>query len=205
MGGMTQKRCPVCGKLHPMTAMRCSCGARLIDAPTVIVETPETPPPPIPDKSPTQSPGANQASGHWICEACHFQWNREGDSVCQLCERKRETAVGDNSVRPVTAENSYVLRFPFGDVNFTSNLAVGRDPAFCSFASQLQEFDKVSRKHAIVEVGPASGLSIVDMGSTNGTYVNGVRLDPNARSAVKVGDGLSFSKALTGQILGGTE
>jgi hypothetical protein len=48
----------------------------------------------------------------------------------------------------------------------------------------------VSRSHAEVEVTPA-GVSIRDVGSTNGTYINGERLD---RSQLKAGDEMIIGK-----------
>lgn len=193
MAGVMQKRCPACGKHHSMNVMRCNgCGARLIDAPTVVVDVPEAaPPPPVRSLAPT---------GRWKCEACQFEQNSETDVACRLCELKRELPVGERVAGADAVGAAYVLRFPFGDVPFTTDLAIGRDPAFCSFSAQLQSFEKVSRKHAIVEVDTRSDLNLVDMGSTNGTYINGLRLDQNTRSPVKVGDEVSFSKALTGQI-----
>ena len=197
MGSVTQKRCTACGKLHPMTAMRCSCGARLIDAPTVVVNIPE-PSSPLPVDQPT-------LDDRWKCDACQFEQNRESDSICQLCEHPRELPMGDHAAGTEALATSYVLRFPFGDVSFTANLAIGRDPTFCNFSERLQAFGMVSRKHAIVELDARSGLAVVDMGSTNGTYVNGVRLDRSARSSIQVGDEVSFSKSLTGQIHRGTQ
>jgi len=44
--------------------------------------------------------------------------------------------------------------------------------------------DSMSKLHAAVEVG-AQGVRIVDLGSTNGTYVNGAR---NERADLKHGD-----------------
>lgn len=44
--------------------------------------------------------------------------------------------------------------------------------------------DSVSKLHAAIEVG-ASGVRVVDLGSTNGTYVNGARSE---RADLKHGD-----------------
>ena len=44
-------------------------------------------------------------------------------------------------------------------------------------SSHLQlEDESVSRMHAVIEVSPTKEVSVVDLGSTNGTFVNGVRV-----------------------------
>ena len=193
MAGVSQKSCKACGKLHPINAMRCTtCGARLIDAPIVVVD--------VLDVTETPSTGASPSADRWKCEYCHFEHNDNSEDACQLCERSRDLPAGEQETGTNAAQPVYVLRFPFGDVTFESSLAIGRDPDFCNFSERLQAFEKVSRKHAILEVDAGSGLSLVDMGSTNGTYVNGSRLDFNARSTVRIGDEVSFSKGLICQI-----
>ena len=38
----------------------------------------------------------------------------------------------------------------------------------------------------------AVGVEIRDLGSTNGTYINGIRIPPNEKSAVHRGDEVKF-------------
>ena len=45
--------------------------------------------------------------------------------------------------------------------------------------------EKVSRIHSVIEVAPDGRLSIIDMGSVEGTYVNGKRVN---KGAIAVGD-----------------
>lgn len=59
---------------------------------------------------------------------------------------------------------------------------IGRDPGHAVVLSH----PSVSRTHARIESGPA-GTSIVDLGSTNGTIVNG-RLRRNRRAPLRGGD-----------------
>jgi pSer/pThr/pTyr-binding forkhead associated (FHA) protein len=51
----------------------------------------------------------------------------------------------------------------------------------------------VSRKHAVIH---RSGgvITIEDMGSTNGTYVNKKKIQPHAPQAIKPGDEVRFGK-----------
>jgi pSer/pThr/pTyr-binding forkhead associated (FHA) protein len=51
----------------------------------------------------------------------------------------------------------------------------------------------VSRLHAVVRLH-GEDLTITDLGSSNGTYVNGVRLMPNRETAVARGDLIALGK-----------
>ncbi len=72
---------------------------------------------------------------------------------------------------------------------------VGRGSA----AGLILDADSVSRKHARIERF-GGGHKIVDMGSTNGTYVNGVRVK---EQILKDGDRIGIGKALLKYIAGG--
>ncbi|CAH2602459.1 FHA domain-containing protein [Rhodovastum atsumiense] len=60
-------------------------------------------------------------------------------------------------------------------------LTIGRDPA-CNITFDPQRDDMVSRRHAAIRVssGDPPGFRIVDLGSSNGTFVNGQRLQGEA-------------------------
>src|SRR6185436_3662985 len=45
--------------------------------------------------------------------------------------------------------------------------------------------EKVSRIHSVIEVGADGSLSIIDMGSVEGTYVNGKRVN---KGSIALGD-----------------
>jgi len=72
---------------------------------------------------------------------------------------------------------------------------VGRGSA----AGLILDADSVSRKHARIERF-GGGHKIVDLGSTNGTYVNGVRIK---EQILKDGDRIGIGKALLKYIAGG--
>ena len=59
-------------------------------------------------------------------------------------------------------------------------------------SSHLQlEDDSVSRMHAVIEVSPTKEVSVVDLGSTKGTYVNGQKITKqklNPGDEVRIGD-----------------
>lgn len=60
----------------------------------------------------------------------------------------------------------------------------------------LLDWDGVSRHHARVDVS-GSQMSIMDLGSTNGSYVNGRQLVPNVACAVNPGDTVWFGKNIS--------
>jgi diguanylate cyclase (GGDEF)-like protein len=72
---------------------------------------------------------------------------------------------------------------------------VGRGSA----AGLILDADSVSRKHARIERF-GGGHKMVDLGSTNGTYVNGVRIK---EQILKDGDRIGIGKALLKYIAGG--
>lgn len=73
-------------------------------------------------------------------------------------------------------------------------LFVGSDPARCDLYSRRRT---VSARHARLELGPEATIVIVDLGSTNGTFVNGRRLDPDAPTPVRLGDRISLGRSIT--------
>ena len=63
------------------------------------------------------------------------------------------------------------------------------------------EDEKVSRIHAIIETAPDGGLSIIDMGSTEGTFVNGKRV---SKGPLAFGDELKLGN-LTVRVEAGSQ
>ena len=51
------------------------------------------------------------------------------------------------------------------------------------------EDDKISRIHSVIEVSPEGNISIIDMGSAEGTFVNGKKV---SRGALRVGDQITL-------------
>ena len=87
------------------------------------------------------------------------------------------------------------LVFPWGQVPVAGQLGVGREAGFSPISGQLDAFPTVSRQHAIV--GVAQGQwTVRDLGSTNGTYVNGTRLAEGETRAIQNGDQVGFSQGL---------
>ena len=91
------------------------------------------------------------------------------------------------------------LAFPWGRVPVSGQLAVGREAGFSPISGQLDGYPTVSRRHAVV--GAAQGQwAVQDLGSTNGTYVNGARLGKGETRAIQNGDQVGFSQGLQAQV-----
>ena len=87
------------------------------------------------------------------------------------------------------------LVFPWGRVPVAGQLGVGREAGFSPISGQLDSFPTVSRRHAMVGVAQGQWM-VQDLGSTNGTYVNGTRLAKDETRAIQNGDQVSFSQGL---------
>ena len=61
------------------------------------------------------------------------------------------------------------------------------------FADYVLEDDSISRMHARF-VKEDDRMFIMDLHSTNGTYVNGVRLEPDCKVEIQVGDQIGLGK-----------
>jgi pSer/pThr/pTyr-binding forkhead associated (FHA) protein len=84
------------------------------------------------------------------------------------------------------------LKLPEVLLSQTKVIAVGRQPGVPLLIDQ----GSVSRRHA--EISYANGQYILhDVGSTNGTFVNDVRIEPNSPHMLKPNDLLRFGKLVT--------
>ncbi|MSP93566.1 MAG: FHA domain-containing protein [Myxococcales bacterium] len=75
--------------------------------------------------------------------------------------------------------------------NRRTRVIIGADPAQCDVVFREPS---VSSRHCELSLGP-SGLLIMDTGSTNGTFVNGMRLDPHRPVAVAVGATIDLGRS----------
>ncbi|MDE2126019.1 MAG: FHA domain-containing protein [Armatimonadetes bacterium] len=67
-----------------------------------------------------------------------------------------------------------------------SSLTIGRD---ITNQVALSADGNVSRRHAVLRSGP-EGWTVTDLGSANGTFVNGIRIAPDQPSPIQTGDEL---------------
>ena len=109
-----------------------------------------------------------------------------------------QPAVGGHTVREQTAPTCALL-CPWGRTPVAGQLAIGREAAFSPISQHLEAYTTVSRQHAVV--GLVQGeWTVRDLGSTNGTYVNGVQLAGGETRAIGNGDHVGFSRGLQIQV-----
>jgi len=80
-------------------------------------------------------------------------------------------------------------------------LRIGREPPARENlikAINAHGYDNISRSHADLYQDLVTGeVSVVDLGSANGTYVDGVRIPPNKPTALKSGAVVRFAANLS--------
>jgi len=126
--------------------------------------------------------------------------NIEGAIFCEECGAKLEAA---ELQQPAGAgEGRWVLATKDGatlDIPEKEDVVIGReDPISDVFPDiDLTGFggmeSGVSRKHAVMHRS-GEGYTVEDMGSTNGTYINRKRIQPNSPQTVQPGDEVRFGK-----------
>jgi hypothetical protein len=84
---------------------------------------------------------------------------------------------------------------------YKRNMQVGgsKDPGDAN--DIVFDLPKISSKHAKFQLYPSGDLWITDMGSANGTFLNGQKINANQRVKIKPGDQIKLSKALTLRIV----
>ncbi len=207
--------CPVCGHDSPQGKPRCPfCGADLsgVEAaprqepprlattppPPPVQPSPPPPPHPAPPIQPATPPPPPPVSGSHADdtvvmplgdlagkpdEAALFQHWKSGNTAPTPPPVERAERVG-------------VLRleFPWGPVEVTDRLAVGRDES-SPIAPNLGPFSNISRFHADISVDGAD-VWVVDRRSTNGTFLNDRRLPGDEPVALSDGDRIRFAASL---------
>lgn len=148
------------------------------------------------------------------CPFCAYP-NREGVLFCEECGHPFTGSTQHLSTRVITSEQAQAQgRITWGTARFSGNssivvqvrdysepvilgskeeLMVGRADTQSNFAPDL-DLDQyggadqgVSRRHAVIRRGEDT-LTLTDLGSTNGTYLNGQRLLPNQSRVLRDGD-----------------
>ncbi len=95
--------------------------------------------------------------------------------------------IGTITVNPDSPER-FLVEVAEGEV-----LEIGRKPAPNGERKLVLPYPEVSTRHAEIR-SKASGWTIVDSGSTNGTILNGVRLTPGREYALGAGDRIQIAQ-----------
>ena len=155
--------CPNCAvRVQPEDLICFRCGANL--------PRPE----PADEDLPTPTVSQKYITGDQpACPNCGARIPDPGDLWCLEC-RAPLPGTGQRRISPVVLR----IAFPTGNVEVPAgtSLLLGRDPAQSLVAAAFAHFDNVSRRHATVTVDDSGRAAIRDEGSTNGTFINEVRL-----------------------------
>jgi len=89
------------------------------------------------------------------------------------------------SNRPYLTWQSGVALGQRFDINQDFNL-IGSDRTYCQI---ILDYDLISRRHATLEIDQSGTATLVDLASTNGTFVNGERV---TRQQLTEGDQIAF-------------
>ena len=113
--------------------------------------------------------------------------------------RRSPPIAGGHTVRDGQPSQACALVFPWGRVPVAGQLGIGREAGFSAISGRLDGFPTVSRRHAVVSAAQ-DRWTVRDLGSTNGTWVNGARLAEGETRAIHDGDRIGFSQGLQVQV-----
>jgi hypothetical protein len=151
------KKCPTCDAPNDVSAVVCmNCGASIIGVDIV------TAPVPV---------GGKQATSVGkTCPECSAT-NPESTTQCLYCQAPLARVC-------IERGPCITVEWPWGEEVVFSCLRVGREPPAADALIQMlksQGHDNVSRQHAEFRIADGEAV-IVDLGSSNGTFLNGKRL-----------------------------
>lgn len=183
------KVCPTCGYSNSAASLFCispGCGVSLVGV------------------HPSEQSGSQQEQGTLPvinstsarCPECSAETTQVTER-CIYCDAvlPRDDSQEKPSVR-------VELRWPWGKQNLTGTLRIGRDsPAPPELVKAILDrgCDNVSRSHAELTVS-VDNVSVKDLGSVNGTYIDGVRIPPNKAIPLKHGSVVRFAANLAVEI-----
>jgi hypothetical protein len=175
---MLHRLCPTCDERNVAAAFFCRrCSAAISHVEPTLEAGP------VPAHSPAVPVAA--AVGHVSSDK----------TSCQSCGL--EQAPADRCIRcdvELTPDSIWFATWPWGEeTRVPTTLQIGREssPEWLCRRFVQSGFENLSRRHAVLVVaGPSA--TVTDMGSSNGTYVNGVAVEPNTARALETGDELRF-------------
>jgi pSer/pThr/pTyr-binding forkhead associated (FHA) protein len=180
------------------------------DAPDTIIQPPQEPDadvtqvaPPDAEKTAVVSPepGATQVVAPTICPVCNAT-NPAGEIYCVDCGFLLSSVPGEGT-EPVSVEELIRL-VSVTDETRVSPLHSGTNSVGREDADVLLTDATVSRKHATIFVD-GEKVTVTDIGSTNGTTVNSIRLAPNESRVLKPNDEIAFGRIAMRLLVPGVE
>ncbi len=179
------KTCPTCGLANVPTIAFCTqCGVSLVAVgPSERVE---------PEKG--QCDNQSSEISKSVCPDCKAE-NEEGADRCVYCDYPLTSTEGGTELCHVE------LSWPWGKELLTKPMRIGREPPARESlikAINAHGYDNISRSHAELQLDLTSGaVTVVDLSSTNGTFVDGVRIPPNMPTVLQNGAVVRFAANLS--------
>lgn len=181
--------CPNCATQHTpsIALLDCTCGFALSSVEiTYIEDAPLSSD--VAESAIHMSATVNQVSDQTTCQDCGASFSRQDYQYCPYCPP------------PATAEatkQTVSLVWPWGKETLIERLTVGREPpATVQLAARLEsQYPNISRRHAEL-IWQNNMLFIQDLGSSNGTFVNGQRIAVRQSITLKHGDKIRFASNL---------
>jgi ribosomal protein L40E len=160
------KICPRCKKKNPPRALECdACGRDITKVPVVDEENFTEEP-----KAEPESPAStDRLSSYRLCECGH-----KNPIQLRKCEQCGESLAGINITREqllCSVEDGFQLSLAPGET------ILGREHTGSAYFSTKPY---VGRRHAKITV-ESDGVYLEDLNSTNGTYINGVKIPAKTR------------------------
>jgi hypothetical protein len=187
------KSCPTCGHVNPADAWFCTNRDPPCDAPLAHVDA-------VPADAPPETRPSGRGPAGEVTVTCPDpdcrQPNPRAAERCQYC--------GTALTRPPPAAGTAIaIRFPWGAERLEGTLRIGRSPSFSLLARRLHpRYDNVSNRHAELRLEDGR-IVVVDLGSSNGTFVNDRRIAEHVLVDVHLGDRLRFAADLIATIEAG--
>ncbi len=135
------------------------------------------------------------------CTQCQME-NIEGALFCEECGAKLEASTVAQEEAAAASAAKLVLASADGsrlEVPVKDEIVIGREDPISEVFPDLdltgmQGMENgVSRRHAVIHRSGGS-YTLEDMGSTNGTFVNRRKIQPNVPQTIGPGDELRFGK-----------
>jgi len=139
------------------------------------------------------SDGSQPVGAPTTCQECGAEV--DAGPACRYCG----TAVGET---PSGDALRLVLPDGHSVVVGIEPLKLGRDEEFSSVAPHLMPFGNVSRHHALI-ARDRDTVVVTDLESTNGTFLNDVRLDPGRSTPAAIGDRIRLAAHCVLQLTSG--
>jgi hypothetical protein len=186
------KLCPTCNTQNSPTSPFCvRCGVSLVG-----IVPRDTEPQGVADPTGTEDELFRVA-----CPECQAKTDGRAER-CLYCDATLTLGLPTDS-------GCVTLKWPWGEQVLEADLRIGREaPAPEELIQQINRlgFLNISRAHADILYNPGTNeVFVLDLNSTNGTFVNDVRIPSHIKTKLTPGATIRFAASLTATVGAGTK